>query len=71
VVKICLRGQCKNIQLTPSNCQPVRCEVRVELDHNTPLIYRRYDIQIFVPTEFANLLEIGIPVTVTLEQGAS
>ena len=71
MVKISLRGECKNIQLTPTNCEPVRCVVRVELDHNTPLIYRRYDIHIFVPTEFANLLEVGIPVTVTLEQGAS
>ena len=71
MVKISLRGECKNIQLTPTNCEPMRCVVRVKLDHNTPLIYRRYDIQIFVPTEFANLLEIGLPIIVTLEQEAS
>jgi hypothetical protein len=41
------------------------------LDHNVPLTYHLYDIRLYVPTEFANLLEIGLPIIVTLEQEAS
>lgn len=43
--------------------------VGVELDHNIPLIFNRYDVQLFVPTDFASLLETGLSVDVTLEQG--
>jgi len=68
MVKISMRGNCKNIQFTPKNGEPARCMVRVELDHNVSPAFHLFDIQLFVPTEFASLLEIGIPVTVTLEQ---
>jgi hypothetical protein len=68
VVKICLRGDCKDIQIMATNGQPARCMVRIELDHSIPLEYHRYDIQLFVPTEFASLIETGLPVTITLEQ---
>lgn len=68
MVKICLRGLCKEIQITPNNGEPTRCMVRVQLDHNSPLTYRRYDLQFFVPAEFASLLEVGLSVAVTLEQ---
>jgi len=71
VVKICLRGECKNIKLTSTNGEPVRCLIGVELDHNIPLTCHRYDIQILVPTEFASLLEVGLPLTLTLEQNGS
>jgi hypothetical protein len=43
--------------------------VRVELDHNIPVVFNRYDIQLFVPAEFANLLEVGVMLGITLEQG--
>lgn len=68
MVKICLNGKCKDIQLTPSNGEPSRCVVQIELNHILPLIYRRYDVQLFFPAELATLLEVGLPVTVTLEQ---
>jgi hypothetical protein len=68
MVKICLRGTCKAIGIIPRNGEPSRCEIRMELDHNLPLEYHRYDIQLFVPTEFATLLEVGQDATVTLEQ---
>jgi len=68
VVKICLRGQCKNINTTPVNGEPARCMVQIELDHNISLAYPRYDIQLFVPAEFATLLETGLAVNLTLEQ---
>jgi hypothetical protein len=53
MVKICLRGTCKSIGIIPSNGEPTRCEVRLELDHNVSPEYHRYDIQLSVPTEFA------------------
>jgi hypothetical protein len=42
--------------------------VRLQLDHNVPLTYRLYDVQLFVPIEFASLLEVGLPVALTLDQ---
>jgi hypothetical protein len=71
VLKICLQGECMNIEPHPNNGEPARCLVRVELDHNVPLTYDRYDIELFVPTEFATLLEVGQPITVTLEQNGN
>jgi hypothetical protein len=71
MVKVCLQGKCKSIQLTPENGMPVRCVVWVDLDHNVPVAYERYDIQLFLPAEFASLLEVGWPLTVTLEQDGS
>ncbi len=68
MVKICLKGKCKTIQITPNNGEPSHCEVRVELDHDIPLTYRAYDIQLQVPLEFATLLEAGQPLTITLDQ---
>lgn len=68
MVKICLRGTCRSIGIIPNNGEPTRCEIRLELDHNMSLEYHRYDIQLFVPTEFATLLEVGRTVSLTLEQ---
>jgi hypothetical protein len=68
MVKICLRGHCKSIGIIPSNGEPTRCEIRLELDNNVSLAYHLYDIQLFIPTEFATLLEVGRTVSVTLEQ---
>ena len=71
MVKISLRGKCKHVLLTTSNGVPARCVVKVELDHDIPLTYDLYDIGLFVPTEFGTLLEVGLPVTVTLEQNGN
>ena len=32
MVKICLRGECKNVQLATNNGESARCTVRLELD---------------------------------------
>ena len=71
MVKINLRGSCKDIKLTASNSEPARCMVQVELDHSIPLTYHLYEIKLLVPTEFATLLEVGLPVTITLEQNGN
>jgi hypothetical protein len=68
MVKISLSGRCKSVGIIPNNGEPSRCEIRLELDHNVSLQYHLYDIQLFVPAEFASLLEAGRHVTVTLEQ---
>jgi hypothetical protein len=68
VVKVCLRGKCKNIQLSADNGQPSRCLIDVELDHNVSQAYHLYDVRLLVPAEFATLLEVGLPLTLTLEQ---
>jgi hypothetical protein len=68
MVKVCLRGECKDIKLSTSNGVPARCVVRVEMDHDIPLTFDLYDVQLFVPTEFATLFEVGHPLTLTLEQ---
>jgi hypothetical protein len=68
MVKVCLRGRCKDIQLMPLNGHPVRCAIWVELDHNVSVAHALYDIQFLIPREFANLLEVGLPLTVTIEQ---
>jgi hypothetical protein len=71
VVKICLQGRCKNIQITPNNGFPARCEVQIELNRNVALDYHLYDVQLLVPAELATLLEVGHAVTLTLEQNGS
>lgn len=71
MVKINLRGMCKHVLLSPDNGVPAQSVVRVELDHDIPVTYESYDIRLFVPTEFATLLEIGLPITVTLEQNGN
>ena len=68
MVKICLRGTCKAIGIVPRNGELRRCEIRLELDHNVSLEYHRYDIQLFIPVEFATLLEVGRAVTLSVEQ---
>lgn len=68
MVKICLKGKCKTIQVTPNNGEPSHREVRVEFDHDIPLTYGAYDIQLLVPVEFATLLEAGQPLALTLDQ---
>jgi len=42
--------------------------IRVELDHNVARNFRTHDIQLMVPAEFAGLVDVNFPVTVTLEQ---
>jgi len=54
--------------MTPNNGIPSRCEIKIELDHDISQTYRAYDIQLFVPIEFATLLEVGLPLTITLDQ---
>jgi hypothetical protein len=71
MVKVCLKGRCKNIQLNPANGEPIRCVIQVELDHNVSSTYRLYDVQLLVPAEFATLIEVGLPLTVTIEQNGS
>jgi hypothetical protein len=71
VIKVCLRGECKNIKLSTNNGVPARCLVQVEMDHDIPVTYDLYDVQLFVPTEFATLFEVGLPVTITLEQNGN
>jgi hypothetical protein len=71
MVKICLRGECKNVQLATNNGESARCTVRLELDHLLPLTCHPCDVQLMVPTEFASLLEVGLPLMVTLEQSES
>jgi hypothetical protein len=71
VVKVCLRGRCKNIELTSSNGQPSRCVIDIELDHNVSSEYRLYDVRLLVPVEFATLLETGLPLAITLEQNGA
>jgi hypothetical protein len=68
MVKICLNGKCKDIQIIPDNGFPVRCKVRVELNRDIRLTYPIHEIELFVPAEFATLLEVGLPLTVTLDQ---
>ncbi|MGD0842092.1 MAG: hypothetical protein ABSA32_13135 [Candidatus Acidiferrales bacterium] len=68
MVKISLRGSCKAVQVTPANGTPGRGIVHIELDHSIPLKHERYDIQFFVPEEFASLLKVGASVAITLEQ---
>jgi hypothetical protein len=68
MVKICLRGRCTSIGIIPTNGESSRCEVRLELDQNMTLEFRRYDIRLLVPTEFATLLESNQMVNITIEQ---
>jgi hypothetical protein len=68
VVKISLNGKCKDIQVIPNNGFPVRCKVRVELSRDIQLTYPIHEIELFVPAEYATLLEVGLPLTVTLDQ---
>ena len=63
--------QVQNIVIAPDNGEPARCMVQVELGHNICLAYPRYDIQLFVPTEFAGLLEADLPLNITLEQNGN
>ena len=67
MVKICIRGQCKQIQIIPNNGEPTRCMVQVELDHHISL---EYDIELLIPIDFATLLEAGLPINIILEQDA-
>ncbi len=68
MVKINLNGICKAVELTPNNGRPRLCLIRVELDHNVARNFRTHDIQLMVPAEFAGLMDVNFPVTVTLEQ---
>ncbi len=68
MVKICLNGKCKDIQIIPNNGFPVRCRVRVELSRDILLTYPLHDIELYVPAEYATLLEVGLPLVVTLDQ---
>ena len=68
MVKVCLTGRCASIQPTANNGEPAHCVIQVELDRNVLRTHGPYDIRLFVPIEFAVLLEEGLPVVVTLEQ---
>ena len=71
MVKICLNGKCKDIQIIPNNGFPVRCKVSVELSRDLGMAYPIHFIELFVPAEFGSLLEIGLPLTLTLDQTGS
>lgn len=71
MVKVCLTGECKSVHPRPDNGNLSRCAVRVELDHSLEIIRPRYDVELFVPAEFATLFEVGRPITITLEQNGS
>jgi hypothetical protein len=68
MVKVCLTGRCTSIQPASHNGNPVHCVIQVEMDHGMSPAYGSYDIRLSVPIEFATLLEVGLPVVVTLEQ---
>lgn len=68
MVKICLNGKCKDIQIIPNNGFPVRCKVRVELNRDILLTYPFHEIELYVPAEYGSLLEVGVSLTVTLDQ---
>jgi hypothetical protein len=68
MVKVCLTGRCTSIQPASHNGNPVHCVIQVEMDHSALHAYSSYDIQLSVPIEFAALVEVGLPVVVTLEQ---
>jgi hypothetical protein len=68
MVKICLNGKCKDIQIIPDNGFPVRCKVQVELNRDILLTYPMHNIELYVPAEYATLLEVGLPLIVTLDQ---
>jgi hypothetical protein len=57
-----------SIGIIPTNGEPSRCEVRLELDQNMTLEFHRYDIQLLVPAEFATLLEPNQMVNIAIEQ---
>ena len=71
MVKICLNDKCKDIQLIPNNGFPVRCKVSVELSRDLRLTYPIHFIEVYFPMEYASLLEIGLPLTLTLDQTGS
>jgi hypothetical protein len=68
MVKINLQGRCKNIRPTRFDSEPACCAIVVELDHSFSLPDSLYDVQLFIPAEFATLLEVDSPITFTLEQ---
>jgi hypothetical protein len=68
MVKICLNGKCRDIQIIPDNGFPVRWKVRVELNRDILLTYPMDEIELYVPAEYATLLEVGLPLIVTLDQ---
>ena len=68
MVKICLNGKCRAIEVIPNNGFPVRCKVRVELNRDIRMTYPIHDIELYVPAEYATLLEVGLALTVTLDQ---
>ena len=45
--------------------------IQVELDHNVSVAPALYDIQFLIPREFASLLEVGLPLSVTIEQNGN
>jgi len=42
--------------------------VRVELNRDILLTYPIHNVELCVPAEYATLLEVGLPLTVTLDQ---
>jgi hypothetical protein len=69
VVKINLRGKCKKIERVADIGIHGLCIVRVQLDSDVSSISHLHEIQFLVPAKFGTLLEVGLPVTVSLEQG--
>jgi len=68
MIKVCLTGRCTSIEPTAQNGKPAHSVIRVELDRDSSWSYSNHDIKLFVPIEFATLLEVGLPVVMTIEQ---
>jgi hypothetical protein len=58
--------------VTPANSLPrqipFRGKVPVELNHGILLTCPIHEIELYVPGEYATLLEVGLPLSVTLDQ---
>jgi hypothetical protein len=66
-----LEGRMPSQSAFPNNGERGRCMVMVDLDQNVPLTYHRYEIQQFMPAEFALLLDVGPSVRIALEQSGN
>ena len=49
----------------------MRCKVSVELSRDLRMAYPIHFIELYVPAEYGSLLEIGLPLTLTLDQTGS
>ena len=67
MVKVCLRGRCKNIEPATKNGKTARCRIGLQL-HDGISFQDARDVELLIPAEYAALLEVGLSLTLTLEQ---